>query len=175
MLLLLLLLLVSPVGMIHLRVFSMCLACVVCVHYPTLHQVASALPSTPAAKKRSLATASAATTSPPPPPTKKSRGATTTASTPMMPPASAHCTSVSRVTQASVTVSQAAAAGGTGQVDPACPLPSPRQVAGDHDVMLNQVDISANKNKFYLAQVSLRPDSGGGGWCAADSGMVAVA
>ena len=35
------------------------------------------------------------------------------------------------------------------------PLPSPRQVAGDHDVMLNQVDISANKNKFYLAQVSL--------------------
>ena len=53
----------------------------------------------------------------------------------MMPPASAHCASVSRVTQASVTVSQAAAAGGTGQVDPACPLPSPRHVAGDHDVM----------------------------------------
>ncbi len=39
------------------------------------------------------------------------------------------------------------------QVDPACPHASSGSVEDEYDVMLNQTDIGANKNKFFLVQL----------------------
>mmetsp|Transcript_19383 Transcript_19383/g.41946 ORF Transcript_19383/g.41946 Transcript_19383/m.41946 type:complete len:849 (-) Transcript_19383:893-3439(-) len=121
---------------------------------------ASTAAATPAAPSRTRGRAAAAApaaspASPAPagPPAKKSRGAAAAAAA-AAPPATPPVAVKTRVTAAQVSVGAAAAAAGTGEVDPACPLASSgAYLHEDYDVMLNQTDISANKNKFYVAQL----------------------